>query len=152
MTVSHASIQEAIPERQQRLIDEFLLFDDWAERYQYLIDLGDGLPPMSSAFRVDRYRVPGCAGEAFLAAESLDGQLFLHAASDMPVVAGLLAVMLRLYSGARPADILRHPPWLFDRLGLTHRLSPHRRIALLAVHERLVALASDLGTMARLAS
>lgn len=152
MTYVHTATDMPVPERQQRLIDEFLLFDSWAERYQHLIELGGFLPPLPRALRIDRNRVPACGGGTFLAGERQEGHLFLHATSDMPVPSGLLAIMLRIYSGARPADILRHPPVLLDRIGLTHRLSPHRRIVLLHIHERLLTLASDHETSGKLVS
>jgi sulfur transfer protein SufE len=84
--------------------------------------------------------------------ERRDGLLFLHACSDRPVVAGILALIVGLYSGLAPAEIVRHPPVLLDRVGLTHRLSPHRRVALLRIHERLAALAADIGAPRRLVS
>lgn len=152
MTALRNTSDASIPERQQRLVDEFLLFDSWDERYRYLIELGELLPPLPRPMRADRYRVPACGSATFLAGERQNGRLFLHAASDMPMPARLLAILLRIYSDAPPADILRHPPVLLDRIGLTHRLSPHRRIVLLHIHERLLTLASDHETSGKLVS
>ena len=152
MSQRHAAANTSILERQARLIDEFLLFEDWAERYQYLIDLGRGLSPLPPSARVERGRIAGCHGETFLSATRQDGRLFFYGASDMPVPAGILAILVHIYSGETPSDILRHPPVLLDRIGLTRRLSPHRRLALVRIHERLLALASDLDTSGKLAS
>lgn len=152
MNGQHAAGHTSILDRQERLIDEFLLFDDWAERYQYLIDLGRGLPLLPPSLRAERDRVTGCHGETFLSAARQNGRLFLYGASDMPVLAGILAIIVHIYSGETPSDILRHPPVLLDRIGLTRRLSPHRRLALVRLHERLLALASDLDASGRLAS
>ncbi|MGA1834172.1 SufE family protein [Rhizobium wenxiniae] len=142
----------SIIDRQRDLIDEFMLFDDWAERYQYLIDLGETLPPLPSSMRTDANRIAGCYSETYLAAEWMNGRLQLQGASEMPALAGLLAIAIRVYSGEVAGDILRHPPKLFDQIGLTRRLSPHRRVALLQIHERLIALASGFPEASKLAS
>ncbi|MDQ1199381.1 SufE family protein [Agrobacterium sp. SORGH_AS 787] len=152
MTSPHPRGNTSILERQERLIDEFELFDDWAERYQYLIDLGRNLPPLSPSLRTARNRIAGCQGETFLSAARQNGRLFLYGASDMPVLAGILAILVRIYADETPSDILRHPPVFLDRIGLTRRLSPHRRLALVRIHERLLALASDLEARGKLAS
>lgn len=138
--------------RQQRLLEEFLFIDDWNGRYQHLIDLGLRLPSMPPGMRTEHNRLQKCDGETFLAGERRNEFLLLHASSDRPIVAGILALTFELYSGLEPAEILRHPPSFLDRIGLTRRLSPHRRIALLAVHERLIALASDGQILRKLAS
>ncbi|MCS0504759.1 SufE family protein [Ancylobacter mangrovi] len=143
---------ETIAERQQRLIDEFLLIDEWADRYLHLSEVARSLPPLPATFRADYYRVPECPSNTFLAGERKNGVLFLHAASDTPILAGILALVVELYCGEPPAEILRHPPVILDRIGLTKNLSPHRRVALLRIHERLVALASDVDGTRRLAS
>ena len=145
-------IAASVAERQSRLADEFLFIDEWGDRYQYLIELGKRLPPMPAGLRTECNRLPECAGETFFAGERSDGRLFLHAASDMPVLAGILALIVEIYSGGELAAILRHPPAIFDRTGLTTMLSPHRRVALLRIHERLVRLASDRAAPRRLAS
>lgn len=147
-----SSATTSILDRQQQLIDEFMLFDDWAERYQYLIDLGRSLPSIPAALRTEKNRLSVCQSEAFLAAERQYGRLRLYGESDMPTVAGVLAIAVRVYSGATPADIIRTPPVLLDHIGLTQRLSPHRRIALVQVHERLLTLASDIPVSGKLAS
>jgi cysteine desulfuration protein SufE len=152
MNGRHTAGQVSILERQEHLIEEFLLFDDWADRYQYLIDLGRSLPPFPPSLQSERHRIAGCDGQTFLSATRQDGRLFLYGASDMPVPAGILAILSRIYSGETPADILRHPPVLLDRIGLTRRLSPHRRLVLARIHERLLALASDLDASGKLAS
>lgn len=143
---------QSIEARQQRMIEEFLQLGEWAERYQYLIELGGKLPAMRTSWRTDRSRVPECRGDTFLAGESRDGRLFLHAASDIPILAGVLALIVEVYSGMPASEVLRHPPMLLDRIGLTHNLSRHRRAALLHIHERLISLATNVEMLRRLAS
>lgn len=143
---------QSLDNRQQQLIEEFLQLSEWAERYQYLIELGGSLPPMPTSWRTDHNRVPECRGDTFLARERRDGLLFLHAASDTPILAGVLALIVEVYSGMPPSEILRYPPVLLDQIGLTQNLSPHRRGALLRIHERLVVLATNIEMPRRLAS
>ena len=142
----------SIVDHQKQLIEEFLLFENWAERYQYLIDLGDALAPLPVSMRTDANRITGCHSETFLIGVRTNGQLRFHGASDMPTLAGLLAIIIRVYSNKAPADILRHPPDLLDSIGLTKILSPHRRVALLRIHERLITLASDMPEVSKRAS
>lgn len=142
----------AIPERQHRLIEEFSVVDSWNDRYQHLCDLGRRLPPMPPALRIERNRIRECQGDTFLAGEHNADRLDLFAESEAPVLAGILAILVDIYSGEKPADVLRYPPILFDRIGLTRNLSPHRRIALLHVHDRLTTIASGFSGVQRLAS
>lgn len=142
----------SIPARQQRLIDEFSGIDDWRDRYQHLSDLGRRMPAMPPALRIEQNRVRECANDTFLAGIHNADRLDLYGASDAPILAGILAILVELYSGERPADILSHPPIVFDRIGLTRQLSPHRRIALLHIHDRLTTIASGFAGVQRLAS
>ncbi len=142
----------SIPERQKRLVEEFLLIDDWNDRYHHLIDLGQDLPPFDPSYCSERNRVSACDGDTFLAGEHINRRLLLYGASDTPVLAGILALLIEVYSGSPTVDILRHPPVFLDRIGLTRRLSPHRRVALLRIHERLTALAMDSEVPQKLAS
>lgn len=142
----------SITVRQQRLIDEFASLEGWSDRYQHLSDLGRLMPPMPPALRIEQNRVRECQNDTFLAGVHSADCLDLFGASDAPVLAGILAILVDLYSGERPADILRHPPVIFDRIGLTRQLSPHRRIALLHIHDRLTTIASGFLGERRLAS
>lgn len=142
----------SVAERQKRITDEFLLLDDWNDRYHHLIDLGKSLPPLAPCHYSDCNRVAECHGNTFLAGQQTDRRLLLFGASDIPILAGILAVLIDVYSGFPTAEILRHPPVFLDNIGLTRRLSPHRRVALLRIHERLLALAADSEVPQKLAS
>jgi cysteine desulfuration protein SufE len=111
---------------QQEIIDEFSLFEDWMDRYQYLIDLGRRLPPFPEELRTEENRIRGCQSQVWFVAEKRDGRLFFQAISDAAIVSGLIAVLLRLYSGRHPRDILDTPPDFVEALQLQSHLSPTR--------------------------
>ena len=111
---------------QQEIIDEFSLFEDWMDRYQYLIDLGRRLPPFPEELRTEENRIRGCQSQVWFVAEKRDGRLFFQAISDAAIVSGLIAVLLRLYSGRHPRDILETPPDFVEALQLQSHLSPTR--------------------------
>ncbi|MGX9393938.1 SufE family protein (plasmid) [Nitrobacteraceae bacterium UC4446_H13] len=142
----------SIEERQRRISEEFRQFDDWIERYQYLIEYGEGLPAIAASLRIPANHISECHGSTFLAGERREGLLFLYAASDIPILAGVLALLVNVYSGMPPRDILRHPAVMFEQIGLIRNLSPHRRASLIGINQRLVALASDISWPGRLAS
>ncbi len=119
-------MQSEVRKAQQELIDEFALFDDWMDRYQYLIDLGRRLPEFPEALRTEDNRIRGCQSQVWFVAEKKDGRLVFRAISDAAIVSGLIALLLRLYSGRSPQDILDTPPDFVAALDLEQHLSPTR--------------------------
>lgn len=111
---------------QQELIADFELFEDWMDRYQYIIDLGRRLPEFPEELRIDENRIRGCQSQVWFVAKQLDGRLEFRAISDAAIVSGLIALLLRLYSGRRPQDILDAPPDFVTALQLESHLSPTR--------------------------
>jgi len=106
--------------------EELALFDDWMDRYQHIIDLGRKLPPFPPAWMDDSHRVPGCQSKVWMQAEPEDGRLMFAGASDAAIVAGLVALLLRVYSGRTPAEILATDPVFLKDLGLLAALSTNR--------------------------
>jgi cysteine desulfuration protein SufE len=121
------------------LADEFELLGDWEERYRYVIELGRELAPLTDAERSDANKVRGCASQVWLVTEpQADGTLRFRGDSDAHIVRGLIAVLLRLFSGKRPQDILAYDPKAaFDRLGLAGALSSQRSNGLAAMATRI---------------
>ncbi len=115
-----------VRDAQQEIIEEFALFDDWMDRYQYIIDLGRRLPEFPEALRTDDNRIRGCQSQVWFVAEKKDGRLYFRAISDAAIVSGLIAILLRLYSGRYPQDILDTPPDFVEALQLQSHLSPTR--------------------------
>jgi len=106
--------------------EELALFDDWTDRYQYIIDLGRKLPPYPKAWADDAHRVPGCQSRVWLAVAHRDGRAFFAGASDAAIVAGLVAILLRVYSGRTPSEIAATGPEFLKELDLMNALSTNR--------------------------
>jgi cysteine desulfuration protein SufE len=121
------------------LADEFELLGDWEERYRYVIELGRGLEPLKSQERSDANKVRGCASQVWLVTEPGAGRtLRFRGDSDAHIVRGLIAILLRLYSGRTPAEILGFDAKAaFERLGLTGALSAQRSNGLFAMTQRI---------------
>lgn len=102
------------------------VFDDWMDRYQFIIDLGRKLPAFPAVWMDDLHRVPGCQSKVWMQAEPRDGKLYLAGASDAAIVSGLVALLLRVYSGRTPAEILATDPVFLKDLGLLEALSTNR--------------------------
>jgi cysteine desulfuration protein SufE len=129
----------AIDQAFSELKDEFDLLGDWEERYRYVIELGRELAPLSDAERSEANKVRGCASQVWLVTEpGADGTLGFRGDSDAHIVRGLIAVLLRLYSGRDPADILAFDAKAsFDELGLTGALSSQRSNGLASMVARI---------------
>jgi cysteine desulfuration protein SufE len=105
---------------------ELELFDDWMDRYQFIIDMGRALPEFPPDWMDDAHRVPGCQSKVWMEAAPRDGKLMLAGASDAAIVAGLVALLLRVYSGRAPAEILATDPVFLKDMGLLEALSTNR--------------------------
>ena len=134
-----ASIPTAIDADLEDLAAEFELLGDWEERYRHVIDLGRSLAPLSDAERSDANKVRGCASQVWLATErGPDGRLDFRGDSDAHIVRGLIALLLRLYSGRTPGEILAFDaPAAFTTLGLSGALSTQRSNGLFSMVERI---------------
>ena len=128
---------------QQEIIDEFALFDDWMDRYQYIIDLGRRLPEFPDELRTDENRIRGCQSQVWFVPEKRDGRLYFQAISDAAIVSGLIAILLRLYSGRDPKDILDSPPDFVEALQLQSHLSPTRSNGLGSMLEAIRGFAAQ---------
>lgn len=111
---------------QQAIIDEFGYFDDWLERYQYLIDLGKKLPPLNPEDMTEDRLLSGCQSNVWFIAAGDASRLEFRANSDAAIVSGLIALLLRVYSGRSADEILATEPEFVDAIGLSEHLSPTR--------------------------
>jgi len=128
---------------QLELIEEFAFFDDWMDRYQYLIDLGRRLPEFPEALKNEENRIRGCQSQVWFVAEQEDGRLHFRAISDAAIVSGLIALLLRLYSGRYPQDILDTPPDFVKALQLESHLSPTRSNGLSSMLKAIRGFAAE---------
>ena len=120
-------------EAQRAIAEEFAFFDDWSERYQYLIDLGRKLPPFPEDWKTDEHRLHGCQSIVWIVGEGDADRLDFHAASDSAIVSGLVFLALRVYSGRPAAEIAATEPDYIQAIGLARHLSPTRSNGLAAL-------------------
>lgn len=126
------------------LADEFELLGDWEERYRYVIELGKSLAPLTDAERSDANKVRGCASQVWLVTASDGGVMTFRGDSDAHIVRGLIAILMRLYSGRTATEILDFDArGAFDRLGLAGALSTQRSNGLFSMIERIRRDAAD---------
>ncbi|MGI9220819.1 MAG: SufE family protein [Woeseiaceae bacterium] len=118
---------------QNDVVEEFAFFDDWMDRYQYLIDLGRRLPALADEELVEENKIKGCQSQVWLVASQDNGRLQFKAISDAAIVSGLIAILLRIYSDRRPQDILDTPADFVSELKLDQHLSPTRSNGLAAM-------------------
>ncbi|WP_459696023.1 SufE family protein [Acidisoma sp. C75] len=118
--------EETAAEAVSAIGDELGVFDEWMERYGYIIELGRKLPPYPEDWADDAHRVPGCQSRVWMEAAMRAGRLYFAGASDAAIVSGLIALLLRVYSGRTPDDILATDPVFLKDLGLIEALSTNR--------------------------
>ena len=122
---------------QADIVDTFKLFEDWTERYQYIIDLGRQAPPFPEEWKVDKYKLHGCQSQVWIVTERRGERLHYAATSDSAIVAGLIELLLQVYSDRRPADILATPPDFLQDIQLAEHLSPTRSNGLHAMVQQI---------------
>lgn len=126
-------LEATAAEAQAAIAEEFALFSDWSERYQYLIDLGRKLPDLPEAFKNEDTRLHGCQSNVWIVAEGDVGRLDFRAVSDSAIVSGLIYLALRVYSGRPASEILATEPDYIAAIGLAKHLSPTRSNGLAAL-------------------
>ncbi|HTW72269.1 MAG TPA: SufE family protein [Acetobacteraceae bacterium] len=122
--------------------EELDVFDDWMDRYQFIIDLGRKLPRFPDAWMDGAHRVPGCQSKVWMEAACVEGKLYLAGTSDAAIVSGLIALLLRVYSGRTPAEIIATDPVFLRDLGLLEALSTNRGNGIAAMARKVRELAA----------
>ena len=115
-----------INEIQEEIIAEFSDFDDWMDRYQMLIDMGNEQPPLEEKYKTEQNLIDGCQSRVWLQADLVDGKLQFRAESDALIVKGIVALLVRVLSGHTPQEILDANLYFIERIGLREHLSPTR--------------------------
>ncbi len=130
-------------EIQDRIIEEFEVFDEWLDKYEYLIELSDTLPAIDPSRRTDEYAIKGCQSRVWVDARMEDGKVFFSADSDAIITKGIIALLIRVLNGRTPQQILDTELYFIDAIGLSENLSPTRSNGLLAMIKqmRMYALA-----------
>ena len=131
------------------IADELSSFDDWMDRYQFIIEMGRNLPAFPDAWTNDAHRVPGCQSQVWMECTERDGKLFFAGASDAVIVSGLVALLLRVYSGRSAAEILATSPRFLQDLGLLQALSTNRGNGIAAMARKLQEIAAEAAAAPR---
>ena len=128
---------------QEEIIEEFAMFDDWLDRYDYLISLSDSLPVIAPEHKTDEYIIEGCQSRVWVDARLEDGRIYYSADSDAIIIKGLLALLIRAMGGRTPQEVVDIDLYFIDAIGLKENLSPTRGNGLVATIKqmRLYALA-----------
>ena len=128
---------------QEEIIEEFSVFDDWLDKYDYLIGLSDSLPAIAPEHRTGQYLIEGCQSRVWIDARTDGGRIFFTADSDARITKGIIALLIRVLNGRTPQEVLDTDLYFIDAIGLTANLSPTRANGLAAMvrQMRLYALA-----------
>lgn len=122
---------------QNQIIEEFSLFEDWMQRYEYMIELGKSLPLIAEQYKTDDYLIKGCQSQVWLHADYQEGKVFFTADSDAIITKGIVALLVRVYSGYTPEEILAAKTDFIDQIGLKEHLSPTRANGLVSMLEQM---------------
>ncbi|MDR1054242.1 MAG: SufE family protein [Prevotellaceae bacterium] len=135
-----------INEIQDKIIDEFSVFDDWMDKYSYLIDLGKDLPPIDASKKDEAHLISGCQSRVWINAEMHDGKIFFTADSDAVITKGIISLLIRTYSRHTSDEILNADLYFINHIGLKENLSPTRANGLLAMIKQIKLYALALKT------
>lgn len=132
---------QTINEIQDEVIEEFEGFDDWMDKYQMLIDLGNDLEPLDEQYKTEQNLIDGCQSRVWIQCDYVNGELVFKAESDALIVKGIIALLIRVLSHHAPQEILDSDLYFIDRIGLKDHLSPTRSNGLLAMVKQIRAYA-----------
>ncbi len=134
-----------IKEIQNEIIDEFSMFDDWMQRYEYIIELGKSLPLINEEYKTEENLIKGCQSKVWLHGEQKDDKIVFTADSDAILTKGIIAILIRAFSNQKPADIINADTQFIDEIGLKEHLSATRANGLVSMIKniKMYALAFD---------
>jgi cysteine desulfuration protein SufE len=124
-------------ERQDEIVEEFSIFDDWMDKYNYLIELSKDLPEIDPKYKTQQYLIEGCQSKVWLFAEMEGDKVIYSADSDAIITKGIAALLIRVLNEQKPADILNNELYFLDKIGLQQNLSPTRSNGLLAMVKQM---------------
>ena len=128
---------KTINELQDEVIEEFSDFDDWMDKYQLLIDLGNEQEPLDEKYKTEQNLIDGCQSRVWLQADMEDGNVVFQAESDALIVKGIIALLIKVVSGHTPDEILNSDLYFIEKIGLKEHLSPTRSNGLLAMVKQM---------------
>ncbi|MCG9971259.1 SufE family protein [Christiangramia crocea] len=126
-----------IQEKQKEVIEEFSMFDDWMQRYEYMIELGKSLPLIDEKYKIDENLIKGCQSKVWVHAELEGDKLVFTADSDAIITKGIVAILIRVFSNQHPSEIIEADTAFIDEIGLKEHLSPTRANGLVSMIKQL---------------
>ena len=126
-----------ISEIQEEIVDEFSMFDDWMQKYEYIIEMGKSLPLIDEAYKTEDNIIKGCQSKVWVHAELNDDKLVFTADSDAIITKGIIAILIRSFSNQKPQDIIEADTSFIDEIGLKEHLSPTRANGLVSMIKQL---------------
>ncbi|GIM49112.1 SufE family protein [Capnocytophaga stomatis] len=127
----------SIQQIQNEIVEEFSFFDDWMQRYEYLIELGKSLPLIDDKYKTDDYTIKGCQSKVWLFADLQEGKVVYTADSDAIITKGIVALLVRVFSNQTPENIVKADTAFIDQIGLKEHLSPTRANGLVSMIEQM---------------
>ncbi len=124
-------------ETQKNIVEEFSVFDDWLDKYNFLIELGNELPEIDPVYKTNEYLINGCQSKVWLHANLADGKLVFSADSDAIIVKGIVALLVKVLNDRTPDEIVENELFFIDEIGLSQNLSPTRSNGLLAMVKKM---------------
>ena len=134
---------QSIAEVQDAIVDNFALFDDWADKYNYIIEIGKDASPLPDELKTEDYIVTGCQSRVWLVPEFQDGEVTYRASSDALISGGLIALAVQVYSGHTPQEIVSSPPDFIERIGMEGKISMTRMNGLQSVIDKMKQYAAQ---------
>ncbi len=129
--------EKSIRSIEKEIEEEFAMFEDWTDKYQYIIDLGKEINPIPDQYKTDEYKVSGCQSNVWLKADLADGKVVFKADSDAIIVRGLVGLLLRVLSNQSPDDIINAKLSFIDKIGMKTHLSPTRSNGLVSMVKQM---------------
>lgn len=126
-----------IQETQEQIVKEFEQFIEWEDKYKRIIDLGRELPAINKSYKTEKYKLSGCQSQVWINAKLENGKIIFEADSDAAIVKGLVALLIKVYSGHTPDEILSSPPEFVKKIGIDNHLSPTRKNGLGAMMKQI---------------
>jgi cysteine desulfuration protein SufE len=127
----------SITEKESQIVEEFAMFDDWMDKYNYLIELGKTLPVIDEQYKADQFLISGCQSKVWLHASLEDGKVIFTADSDAIITKGIVSLLIRVLSNEKPGDIINVPLDFINQIGLNDHLSPTRSNGLNAMIKQM---------------
>jgi cysteine desulfuration protein SufE len=142
---SNIDADMSLEEKKQEIIEEFSMYEEWLDKYEYLIELGKSLEAYPESEKTEDKLIKGCQSRVWLDCEMRDGKLFFRADSDAIITKGIISLLISVYSGRTPAEIAADDFGFIDRIGLRENLSPTRANGLVSMMDTIRSVAENYG-------